>query len=122
MNLLLVDDQLIFAESLKTYLMNYAEDMNVIGICTNGKEACDFISSSDIVPDIILMDVRMPVMNGVEATEKIKSEYPDVKIIMLSTYDEDKFVRSASKILPSASVNFLRKTASFAVFSAEFSA
>ena len=96
LKLLLVDDQRIFAESLKTYLMNYAEDMEVIGICTNGKEACDFITSSkENIPDIILMDVRMPEMNGVEATEKIKSDLPDIKIIMLSTYDEDTFVRSA---------------------------
>ncbi len=96
LKLLLVDDQRIFAESLKTYLMNYAEDMEVIGICTNGKKACDFITSSkENIPDIILMDVRMPEMNGVEATEKIKSDFPDIKIIMLSTYDEDTFVRSA---------------------------
>ena len=95
MNLLLVDDQRIFAESLKTYLMNYADDMEVTGICTNGKEACEFIESAQNKPDIILMDVNMPVMNGVEATEKIKGAHPDIKIIMLSTYDEDTFVRSA---------------------------
>jgi DNA-binding NarL/FixJ family response regulator len=46
-------------------------------------------------PDIILMDIRMPVMDGVEAVRQIKPKYPEIKIIMLSTYDEDEFVRSA---------------------------
>lgn len=96
LNVLLVDDQKMFAESLKTYLMNYAEDMNIIGICSNGKEAISFIEDKENTkPDIILMDVRMPIMNGVEAVGKIKDAHPEIKIIMLSTYDEDEFVRSA---------------------------
>ena len=93
MNLLLVDDQRMFAESLKIYLTNYAEEVDIIGICANGKEACDFVDKNE--PDIILMDVHMPVMDGVEAVAKIKSKHPSVKIIMLSTYDEDESVRSA---------------------------
>ncbi len=93
LKLLLVDDQRMFAESLETFLKNYAQDMEVVGIASNGKEACDFALAGK--PDIILMDVRMPVMNGVEAVEKIKQMQPNIKIIMLSTYDEDEFVRSA---------------------------
>ncbi len=93
MNLLLVDDQRMFAESLKIYLTNYAEEVDIIGICSNGKEACDFVDNKE--PDIILMDVHMPVMDGVEAVAKIKAKHPSVKIIMLSTYDEDESVRSA---------------------------
>ncbi len=95
LNILLVDDQKIFAESLKTYLMNYSEDLNIISICPNGKEACDFVEQNAVLPDIILMDVRMPVMDGVEACSRIKSLHPKIKIIMLSTYDEDEFVRTA---------------------------
>lgn len=93
LNLLLVDDQRMFAESLRIYLTNYAAEVDVIGICANGKEACEFVEQKE--PDIILMDVHMPVMDGVEAVTKIKASHPDVKIIMLSTYDEDEFVRSA---------------------------
>ena len=70
LKLLLVDDQRMFAESLKTFLNNYADDMDVIGIAANGQEACEFVQ--EIQPDIILMDVRMPVMDGVEATQRIK--------------------------------------------------
>ncbi|MBP5156284.1 MAG: response regulator transcription factor [Treponema sp.] len=93
LKLLLVDDQRMFAESLKIYLTNYAEEVEIMGICPNGKEACDFVESQR--PDIILMDVHMPVMDGVEAVAKIKAGHPDIKIIMLSTYDEDESVRSA---------------------------
>lgn len=91
--ILLVDDQSLFTESLKTFLTNYAPDMEVIGSCLNGKEACEFVIKTQ--PDIILMDVNMPVMNGVEAVKIIKQGNPDIKIIMLSTYDEDDYVRNA---------------------------
>ena len=93
LKLLLVDDQRMFAESLRIYLTNYAEEMDILGICSNGQEACSFVEG--VQPDIILMDVQMPVMDGVEAVAKIKAAHPGIKIIMLSTYDEDESVRSA---------------------------
>ncbi|MBQ9494839.1 MAG: response regulator transcription factor [Treponema sp.] len=93
LKILLADDQRMFAESLKTFLNNYAADMDVLPIAANGKEACELVDKNQ--PDIILMDVRMPEMNGVEAVKKIKPRHPDVKVIMLSTYDEDEFVREA---------------------------
>jgi len=93
LRILLAEDQSLFAESLKTFLMNYAEDMQVLGIAGNGKEAVAM--TAGLHPDIILMDVFMPVMNGVEATTAIKASHPEVKIIMLSTYDEDEYVRKA---------------------------
>ncbi len=93
LKLLLVDDQRMFVESLKIYLTNYAEEVQITGICSNGQEACDFVETQQ--PDIILMDVHMPVMDGVEAVAKIKAAHPGIKIIMLSTYDEDESVRSA---------------------------
>lgn len=95
LKLMLVDDQKMFAESLKMFLMNYAEDMEVIHIASNGKEALDYFSENEIHPDIVLMDVRMPVMDGVCAVEQIKKNWPDAKTIMLSTYDEDEYVRQA---------------------------
>ena len=93
LNILLVDDQVLFAESLRTYLNNYAEDMNVTGIAANGKEAVSM--AGEYHPDIILMDIRMPEMDGVEAVKVIRPRYPEIKIIMLSTYHEDELVRSA---------------------------
>ncbi len=93
LKILLVDDQSLFAQSLQTFLKNYADDMEVIGISSNGKEACNFVKQNQ--PDIILMDLRMPVMDGVTAVKNIKKQFPNIKIIMLSTYDEDEEVRSA---------------------------
>ena len=93
LKLLLTDDQLLFAESLRTFLNNYAEDMTVIGIAKNGKEAVSMVG--EYGPHIVLMDIRMPEMDGVEAVRIIKPKYPDIKIIMLSTYREDMLVRSA---------------------------
>ena len=92
-NIVLADDQSLFAESLQTFLDNYADDMNVAGIAKNGREAIEMADS--LKPDIILMDIRMPEIDGVEAVRQIKPRHPDIKIIMLSTYKEDALVRSA---------------------------
>jgi DNA-binding NarL/FixJ family response regulator len=90
---LLVDDQVLFAESLATSLRHYAPDIDIIGIAGNGKEAVE--TAREMNPDVILMDIKMPVMDGVEAVVLIKRGNAAVKIIMLSTYDEDVLVRSA---------------------------
>jgi DNA-binding NarL/FixJ family response regulator len=93
LKILLADDQSLFAESLRTFLNNYADDMTVIGIAANGTEAISM--TAEFHPDIILMDIRMPEMDGVQATKRIKARYPETKIIMLSTYKEDIYVQSS---------------------------
>lgn len=90
---LLVDDQALFAMSLKTFLENYAEDIEIVGIATNGREALSL--ANETRPDVVLMDIYMPVMNGVEATREFKARMPQTKIIVLSTYDEDEYVQDA---------------------------
>ena len=90
-HILIVDDQILFAEGLKTILESRSEDLVVIGIAENGSKALDFVRHEK--PDIILMDVRMPVMDGVEATKVIHDLYPEVKIVMLTTFDDDEYVR-----------------------------
>ena len=91
--ILIVDDQHLFAESLKTFLTNYADDLEVVGIAANGEIAVSM--ARVLTPDIILMDVHMPVLNGVDATRRILNENPAIRIIVLSTYDEDDYVRQA---------------------------
>jgi DNA-binding NarL/FixJ family response regulator len=93
LKVLLVDDQILFAESLRTSLSHYAEDMDVIGIARNGKEAVAI--AARYRPDVILMDIKMPEMDGLAAVREIKPKDPEVKIIMLSTYHEDALVRDA---------------------------
>jgi DNA-binding NarL/FixJ family response regulator len=93
MSIMLADDQTLITESLSTFLTNYAEDMVVVGIATNGKQAVTMADEQN--PDIILMDVLMPEISGVEAAGMIKTKHPEIKIIMLSTYDDDEYVRAA---------------------------
>ena len=93
---LIADDQRLFLESLSTCLRNYAEDIEVVGLAENGEEA--FQRAMELRPDVILMDVHMPVVDGVEATRRIKEKLSDTRIIILSTYDEDEYVRKALKL------------------------
>jgi two-component system, NarL family, response regulator DegU len=93
---LIADDQSLFLESLSTFLQNYAEDIEVVGLARNGQEAID--KAALLKPDIILMDVHMPVLDGVEATGRIMESQPGLKIIILSTYDEDDYVRRALRL------------------------
>ncbi len=90
---LIVDDQQLFAESLRTFITNYADDLVVIGLARNGRHALELAESQP--PDIVLMDVHMPEMNGVEATRRFRDRYPQTKVLVLSTYDEDEYVRQA---------------------------
>ena len=91
--LLLVDDQVLFLESLQTVIKTTAEDLEVVGIAANGKTAIDLALEQE--PDIILMDVRMPDMSGVECTRIIKEQLPGVHIMMLTTFDDDEYVLQA---------------------------
>ena len=94
--ILLVDDQPLFVQSLKMSLEGYVDDFQVIGIAKNGTSAIEM--ALDSVPDVILMDVHLPDINGVEATREILKKKPSIKVVMLSTYDEDEYVREALRI------------------------
>jgi DNA-binding NarL/FixJ family response regulator len=90
---ILVDDHKIFSESLKILLEAEAEDIEIVGIAYDGREAVECAEKEK--PDIILMDVRMPNMNGVEATRKIVKIIPEIKIVVLTTFDDDEYVYDA---------------------------
>ncbi|TVQ17561.1 MAG: DNA-binding response regulator [Spirochaetaceae bacterium] len=92
---LLVDDQRVFVEGLKFVLEARASDMKVVGLAMNGREAISLAESTR--PDIVLMDVRMPVMNGVDAAEVIARRLPDTRIVMFTTFDDDEYVKAAMK-------------------------
>jgi DNA-binding NarL/FixJ family response regulator len=88
-NLLIADDQDLFRRGLAT-LLNLEEDLCVVGQAENGQEAWEL--AKELQPDVILMDVRMPICNGVEATQKIHQHYPWIRILMLTTFDEDDYI------------------------------
>lgn len=91
---LIADDQELIRQSLQIVL-GIKEDIAVIGTAANGKEVLELVKKEK--PDVILMDVRMPEMDGVQCTKMIKSRYPNIKIIILTTFDDDEFVFSALK-------------------------
>ncbi|MCM3240632.1 response regulator transcription factor [Heyndrickxia oleronia] len=89
---LIADDQELILESLNIVL-NMEDDIEVVALAKNGEEAVEFCAIFH--PDIVLMDINMPILDGVGATEKIKLNDPAVKIIILTSYKEVDFVLSA---------------------------
>lgn len=93
--ILLADDQELFSENLKLMLETLAKDIIVTGIAHDGNEAVSM--AAKINPDLILMDVRMPGLDGVQATRLIHQNCPETKIIMLTTFLDDSYVEDALK-------------------------
>lgn len=91
--LMLVDDQKLFVKSLKRVIESLAEEMTVIGIASDGKEALRQMES--VLPDILLLDVRMPGMDGVKTARIVAEKYPDVQVVMLTTFDNDDYIKEA---------------------------
>ena len=89
---LLTDDQTELANELKSVLETDGR-LEVVGIAADGFEA--LTKMPDCKPDVVLMDIRMPNMNGVVATQRIKSEYPDVKVVILTTFDDSDYILNA---------------------------
>jgi DNA-binding NarL/FixJ family response regulator len=91
---LIADDQELIRQSLQIVL-NTKEDMQVTDTVANGQEVIRSIRKEK--PDVILMDIRMPKMDGVQCTKIIKEHYSEIKIIILTTFDDDEFVYNALK-------------------------
>jgi DNA-binding NarL/FixJ family response regulator len=91
--LLIVDDQQLFAEGLRFVIESRAPDFQVVDIATDGQEAVSAVKAHR--PDVVLLDVRMPNMDGVEATRVIHRDYPEVKILILTTFDDDDYVKQS---------------------------
>lgn len=87
--ILLVDDQTLFREGLQT-LLSVHDDLEVVGEASNGQEAIEAVGK--LSPDVVLMDLRMPVLNGVAATRQITEATPQSRVIVLTTFDDDDYV------------------------------
>jgi DNA-binding NarL/FixJ family response regulator len=83
---LLVDDQNLICEGLQAVLDQEA-DLQVVGTAENGQVAIE--QATALQPDVVLMDIRMPVMTGIEATRLLNEQFPNIKVLVLSTFDDD---------------------------------
>ncbi len=91
---LLADDQDILVEGLKL-ILGMEEDIEICGTANNGKKAYEACKWKK--PDIVLMDIQMPEVSGVEATSMIKRDFPEVKVIVLTTFNDDQYIYDALK-------------------------
>ena len=100
---LLADDQALFREGLDT-LLSVHKDIEVVGQASNGQEAVDL--ALKLRPDVILMDMQMPILNGIGATRRLKGSLPDCRIIMLTTFNDNETIFDA---LRAGAVGYLLK-------------
>jgi DNA-binding NarL/FixJ family response regulator len=92
--LLLVDDQSLICQGLKAMLALEA-DLEIVGIAHDGQTAVEQVAT--LQPDVVLMDVRMPIMDGREATRILSQQHPQAKILVLSTFDDDQYIADAMR-------------------------
>ncbi|BBD60502.1 two-component response regulator [Nostoc sp. HK-01] len=89
---LLVDDQNLIRQGLKE-LLKLEPDLEIVGEAENGAVAVDLVAK--LQPDVVLMDIRMPIMDGVAATQEIHQNFGNIKILVLTTFDDDEYVSAA---------------------------
>jgi len=102
--IIIADDQTLFVQSLKSVIESRSDAIEIAGIAYNGKEAVELVRKHH--PDIALLDIRMPLMDGVEATAVIRQKYPDTQVVILTTYDDEVYVHEA---LSKGAVGYLLK-------------
>lgn len=90
--IVIVDDQQLFMEGLKN-IIELEDDLKVVGTAKDGREGCELIKI--LQPDLVLCDIRMPEMNGIELLRTIKGEMPDMRILLLTTFEEDEYLIQA---------------------------
>jgi DNA-binding NarL/FixJ family response regulator len=100
-----VDDQTVIREGLVT-LLETMPDIEVVGAASDGEEAVSLVASS--APDVVLMDLRMPRVDGVEATKRIRTDHPATQVVVLTTYADDESIVGA---LRAGAIGYLTKDA-----------
>jgi DNA-binding NarL/FixJ family response regulator len=92
---LVVDDQQLIRDGIAS-LLSIQDGIDVVGTAANGEEALE--KARTVQPDVVLMDVRMPVMDGIAATLALRREQPDCQVLMLTTFDDDDYIVAALKV------------------------
>jgi DNA-binding NarL/FixJ family response regulator len=104
MKLLLVDDDALVLESL-SILFSMDSELHIVGTASNGSEALSFLQTSAV--DVVLLDIQMPVMDGIETAQRIRTSYPSLKVLMLTTFAD---FRTLSRCLEAGAHGFLLKS------------
>jgi DNA-binding NarL/FixJ family response regulator len=105
--ILLADDEILFRKGI-SFLLQREENIEIVFEASDGSELIEYLYNNTNHPNVILMDLKMPIINGVEATKQIHNDYPDIKIIALSSYNSKMFV---DNMLQVGAVSYLIKTA-----------
>ena len=103
MRIIICDDQAIVRDGLKM-MLGLEADIEVVATAQDGAEAIDLVEEHR--PDLVLMDLKMPIMNGIEATRRIRQDHPTIPVLVLTTYDADEWVFDA---LRAGAVGYLLK-------------
>lgn len=90
-DIIIVDDHILFSEALSSLISDF-EDFNVLAVLANGEELVTYFSTENKHPDIVLMDIQMPIMNGFEATRWLKKHQPQIKVLGLSMECEESTI------------------------------
>ncbi len=107
--ILIADDELLFRKGI-SFLLDLETNIEIIFEASNGEEVISYLKENKTIhPDIILMDLKMPLLNGVEATKMIRNEFPDIKIIALTSFNTKSFI---ANIIQVGAVAYLVKTSS----------
>lgn len=102
--ILIADDHIVLRQGTRN-LLEQETDLEVVGEANNGEEAVEL--AIDLKPDLVLMDIAMPNMDGIEATKQIKIECPEINVLILSAYDDDQFIFS---LLQAGAAGYLLKS------------
>ena len=94
LKVLIVDDDALIREGLKI-LLEIEADFQVVGTASNGQEALEMCRKEK--PELVLMDIRMPIMDGVLGTKLIKSHFQEIKVVILTTFKDDEYIKEALK-------------------------
>lgn len=96
-NIFIVDDHQIFLDGISS-LLEEEEQIQILGTAHNGKVAIDKIAALSSEVNVVLMDINMPEMDGIEATKQLKKSHPDIKILMLTMHSEPRFIKECLEI------------------------